>query len=98
VKDRGLMLMRKRTSSEQLVKVFRVTFNRLGWAARTVKVQQYGKRFFLNVGALRGLDPQAAMNALQVLPDKCGARRIMAALVKLPEQVATDEPAREAIS
>src|ERR1043165_9229669 len=91
---------RAMTRSQMIEKTLRELFARKGWVPRTMKVNEFRAAdlaqdepgvFYLNIGYLRGLDPQAVANAIAVLPDKCGHRRIMLAISKLPERV---EPAK----
>jgi hypothetical protein len=88
------------TRSQMAEKFLRQLFARKGWVPRTIKVNEFRAAdlaqdqpgaFYLNIGYLRGLDPQAVANAIAILPDKCGHRRIMLAIAKVPERV---EPAK----
>jgi hypothetical protein len=103
---RGRMLIRKRSRAEEIEKVFAAEFKRCGWGSAKCKVTEIraldlppekAGNFFLNLGYLRGLDPEAAYAALKALPDKCGHRRVLEAISKLPERVEVAVPVSEVV-
>ncbi len=63
--------------------------DRCGWPTTKLKVRQHGDPpvFYVNIGYLRGLDPDALYKILCALPAKCGVKKIFAAIEKLPERV-----------
>ena len=95
---------RKRSAPEQVEKVLREEFARCGFTPKTIKVRPYGeKSFILHLGALRNLDPNVVYRALteqtvngkgktvKRYPDKCGSRRVLEGISRLPRLV-SEEP------
>ena len=92
---------RQRSAPEQIEKVLRQEFVRCGFSPKTIKVRPLGtSSFILHLGALRGLDPNVVYRALtenvvngkgktvKRFPDKCGSRRVLEALSRLPRHEA----------
>jgi hypothetical protein len=114
--DRGGMssgrgpLIRKKSTTEQVTKVLLAEFKRCGWFPNNLKVievrgefQKPEERgaFYLNLGYIRGLDPDEVWRLLndsklngkgqliRRFPDKCGHRVLLEAIARLPQRVAT---------
>jgi hypothetical protein len=83
------VLVRGRTPREAIQHSLFHEIARLGWSTNKLKVRSYGNppTYFVNIGYLRGLDPDALYAVLKGLPNKCGHKKIFAAIQKLPEQV-----------
>lgn len=84
------------SSSRRIERVLAAELRRLGWPTRKIKVtelrtpdlpEEKPGAFFVNVGHLRGLDPNALYQALRSLPSYCGHKKILSAIGKLPERV-----------
>jgi|ERR1700680_3433595 len=99
VAGKGSMLVRDRADLEKIAMTLKVELRRCAWPTTKFKVRGFNEpgqksTYFVNIGHLRGLDPNALYQTLRALPDKCGARRIMAAIERLPEQVERFIPAQ----
>ena len=87
VKGRGAMLLRGRPKAEMIEHAIGEELRRLDWPTHKMKVREFGRAFYLNIGFLRGLNPQTAYDELKKLPSRCGHKRILEVLKKLPERV-----------
>jgi hypothetical protein len=97
---------RLRGSAELLARALQAEFKRCGWPTAKVKVIEVRSLllapnergvFYLNLGFLRGLDPDAVYAALKALPDKCGHRALLERIGKLPERVEIAVPVSEVV-
>jgi hypothetical protein len=99
-KGRGLMLVRLRDKTEQIRDAIFSQLSRCGWPTHKLKVRAFGDPpvFYVNIGYLRGLDPDALFSllvgtyerkgeTLKLCPDKCGHKRVLEVISKLPERV-----------
>lgn len=108
VKDRGTMLVRLRGNTEQIADALRKEFARCGFKPKNLKVIEVRREgaepnergaFYLNLGYLRGLDPDEVWRMLHEaqpnskgtnvrrFPDQCGHRKVFEALARLEQRV-----------
>jgi hypothetical protein len=82
--------------SEEIRKVLRRELRRLGWDTTKIKVTELRSpdlpeakqgEFFVNIGYLRGLEPNALYQILRAQPSYCGRKKILSVIAKLPERV-----------
>jgi hypothetical protein len=94
---------RVRGSAEQIRDQLLVAFSRLGFKPKSIKVIEVKREaappnergaFYLNLGYLRGLDPDEVYRLLHEVrsgvrrfPDRCGQRKVFEALARLEQRV-----------
>lgn len=106
----GGTLVRKGSQTDQVRDVLLLEFKRCGFKPKSIKVVEVRREgaepnergaFYLNIGYLRGLDPDEVYRTLRAtqldgagngkivrrFPDQCGQRKVFEALARLEQRV-----------